>query len=50
MIGIYPILTYSKINNMATKLHNNQIDDEIQLYRSDFFGGVVQLIKKLFML
>ncbi|CAN0605727.1 unnamed protein product [Ectocarpus sp. 12 AP-2014] len=35
---------------MAPKLNQTSVDDNIQVYRNDFFTGFILLIKKLFML
>ncbi|SNY95092.1 hypothetical protein SAMN06265377_0758 [Flagellimonas pacifica] len=35
---------------MASKLTQATMDENIQVYRNDFFTGVMLLIKKLFML
>ncbi len=35
---------------MAPKLNQSAVDENIQVYRNDFFTGFMLLIKKLFML
>lgn len=35
---------------MAPKLNQTSVDDNVQVYRNDFFTGFIMLIKKLFML
>jgi hypothetical protein len=35
---------------MAAKLNQTTMDENVQVYRNDFFTGFMLLIKKLFML
>ncbi len=35
---------------MASELNHTAMDENVQIYRNDFFAGFVILIKKLFML
>ncbi len=35
---------------MVTEFNQAPVEEEIQVYRSDFFSGFTRLVKKLFML
>ena len=35
---------------MEAQFNNLPADEEVQVYRNDFFSGMVLLVKKLFML
>ena len=35
---------------MITGFYRKSVDEEIQIYRNDFYSGVVRLVRKLFML
>jgi len=39
-----------KNDTMAAKLNHTTMDENVQVYRNDFFTGFMLLIKKLFML
>ncbi len=35
---------------MTTEFNHESVDQEIQVYRNDFYSGVMRLVQKLFML
>lgn len=42
--------TRPKIEIMEAQINNTSVSKEIQVYKNDFYSGIVMLIKKLFML
>ncbi len=34
---------------MITEFNHSPVEQEIQVYRNDFFSGIMRLVKKLFM-
>jgi len=35
---------------MITEFRHESVEEEIQIYRNDFYSGVMRLVRKLFML
>jgi len=35
---------------MITEFNHKSVEEEIQIYRNDFYSGVMRLVRKLFML
>lgn len=35
---------------MFSRINRSPVDQEIQVYRNDFYSGVMRLVRKLFML
>ncbi|GMN07769.1 hypothetical protein MTsPCn5_31580 [Croceitalea sp. MTPC5] len=35
---------------MITEFNQKAVEEEIQIYRNDFYSGIMRLVRKLFML
>ncbi len=49
-IEIFTQINHINQTTMAFKINHKAMDENVQVYRNDFFTGFMLLIKKLFML